>query len=106
MYQDMFDRLILRTGVNDQDELLDEILTEAIEIYKSCRFPNAANPPDEVEPQYETVVVLIALELYNRMGAEGQESHSENGISRRWSGDGWVSKDLLSRIVPYCGVVQ
>lgn len=102
----LIDRLQVRTGESDT-ALLNEILTEATDIYLSCRFPNkTTDRPTEVEPSYEGIVLLMAVELYERIGAEGQTAHSENGVSRSYSGGGWVSKDLMGRIVPYCGVVS
>lgn len=102
----LIDRLQLRTGETDT-ALLNEIITEATDIYLSCRYPTATdNRPTTVEPQYEGIVLLMAVEIYDRIGAEGQTSHNENGVNRSWSGGGWVSRDLLSQIVPKCGVVE
>jgi len=100
----LIDRLEIRTGETDED-LLDEILQEAVDTYMDCRFPNTADRPSTVEPQYEGLVLQMAVDIYNKIGAEGQRSHSENGVSRSYSGD-WVSKDLLARIVPFCGVIK
>nr|DAH82986.1 MAG TPA: hypothetical protein [Caudoviricetes sp.] len=40
--------------------------------------------------------------MYNRLGASGQLSHSENGIDRKWSSE-WVSEQLLNEIIPKVG---
>lgn len=96
-------RLTVRTGETDR-ELLDELLAEATDIYMDHRFPHGDRPA-EVEDRYAGLVLLMAIDLYYKIGAEGQMSHSENGISRTYS-SGWVSKDLVSQIVPYCGVVS
>lgn len=56
-----------------------------------------------VEPRYENLQLRIAEDMYNRIGASGQLSHSENGISRSW-GSEWVSEELLQEIVPCVGV--
>lgn len=106
----LLDRLKLRTDAPDsENELLTEILLEAVEAYIDYRFPNASPKPsasiERVEPEYEGIVLLMAIDIYNKIGSEGERGHSENGISRTYSGD-WISKDLLARIVPYCGVVS
>lgn len=97
----LIDRMRIRTG-EESDELLEECLLEATEAYMAHRFPVSAHP-DSVEPEYEGLVLAMAIDIYNKIGAEGQRSHSENGISRSYSGD-WISHDLLARIVPLCGV--
>ena len=57
----------------------------------------------EVPTRYETKQVEIAVYLYNKRGAEGQTSHSENGINRTYeSAD--VPESLMRGITPYVGV--
>ena len=58
-----------------------------------------------IEPRYEDLQYRIALDLYNKIGAEGEISHSENGISRTYESS-WISKQLLSEITPFVGVPQ
>ena len=78
---------------NSEDEVLTYLLDVAAEIITNIRFT------DIVEPQYLNTQIQIAIELYNKMGVEGQVSHGENGINRTYeSGD--VSKSVLSRITP------
>lgn len=57
-----------------------------------------------LEPRYLDLQYRIAIDLYNKTGAEGQLSHSENGISRNYESS-WVSQELLNEIVPMCEVV-
>ena len=52
-----------------------------------------------VETSYLTVQIMIAVELYNKRGAEGQTGHSENGISRSYTSAD-VSPNLLGMIIP------
>lgn len=106
----LIDRLALRTGAGEgETALLGEVLAEAIETFLDVRYPVAKDKPSyrdyEVEPEYEGLILLMAVDIWSKIGAEGERSHSENGVSRTYSGD-WVSKDLLARIVPYCGVVS
>ena len=52
-----------------------------------------------LEPRYYDLQVRIAVYLYNKIGAEGQITHSENGISRSWeSGD--IPESLLNQVTP------
>ncbi len=52
-----------------------------------------------VEPQYENIAVEMAVASYNKIGAEGQVMHGENGINRQYEG-GMYPSSLLGLIVP------
>ncbi len=76
--------------------------------FSGSKILNQRYPFDEtkttVPARYQDLQVRIAAELYAKMGAEGQTSHGENGISRAWeSAD--VSHSLLAEIVPMAGVL-
>lgn len=117
----ILERLILRTEESDE-----AILTDCAESAKNAilarRFPYGDWPTREVEtvdedgnvtvteetylePRFLDLQYRIALDLYNKMGAEGQLTHSENGISRSFESS-WISEQLLAEVTPYCGVVS
>lgn len=54
---------------------------------------------DIVEDKYLTTQIKIAIEMFNKRGAEGQISHTENGISRGYEKSA-VSPSLLNEITP------
>lgn len=58
-----------------------------------------------VEDRYLDLQYRIALDLYNKMGAEGQLSHSENGVSRAYESS-WISAQLLEEVTPFVGTVS
>ena len=59
----------------------------------------------EVPAKYHTLQIEIAAYMLNKRGAEGQLSHSENGISRSYeSAD--VPASMLKTVTPYCGVIK
>lgn len=59
----------------------------------------------EVPAKYHTLQIEIAAYMLNKRGAEGQLSHSENGISRSYeSAD--VPASMLKTVTPYCGVIR
>lgn len=76
-----------------QDGVLQFCLDSAEDII--CDLRNS----DKVEQKYKTTQISIAIELYNKMGAEGQIGHSEHGIGRSYE-KADVSPSLLSRITP------
>ena len=69
----------------------------------SRRFP-FGEQPEEIENKYKDLQIRIAVEMYNKRGAEGETAHSENGISRTYASAN-VSEDLLKEITPKVGVV-
>lgn len=95
------ERLKLRTGELDETLLID-CITSAKNAILARRFPYQ-EWPETVPAQYVDLEFRIAMDLYNKIGAEGQLSHSENGVSRTWESS-WVSKQLLSEVTPLVGV--
>ena len=87
------------------DLLLLSLLENAEGIILNRRYPFGVPEGAEVPPQYEQIQIRIAVELFGKMGAEGQLSHSENGITRSWEA-GEVSTSLLRQIAPVCGSVM
>ena len=86
-------------------ELLAILVDQAEGIVLNQRFPFGVPENAMVPAMYEHIQLQIALELFSKMGAEGQTAHSENGIGRTYeSAD--VSPSLLKRIVPVCGSVM
>lgn len=97
------ERLKIRiTETTNDDELVD-ILESAKAVILSRRFP-FGEYPDDIEPRYQDLQIRIAVEMYNKRGAEGETAHSENGVSRSYSSAS-VSEELLREITPKVGVV-
>ena len=104
---EMIDRLRERltdNGVVPSDAILTDCIESAKHAILSRRFPYGEYP-DDVEPRYKDLQYRLAIEIYNRQGAEGETAHSENGISRTYDG-AWASSQLLNEIVPFAGVVS
>lgn len=103
----MIDRLRTRltdNGVAPSDAVLEDCLESAKNAILSRRFPYG-DYPNEVEDRYLDLQYRIAVDIYNKSGAEGELTHNENGISRTFEG-AWISPQLLREIVPYAGVVS
>jgi hypothetical protein len=86
----------------DTDEVLDEVLADAEALVLNRMYPFGYPDGTSVPPRYERIQIQLAVELYSKRGAEGQTSHSENGISRNW-GENSV---LLNRVMPHVGSVN
>jgi hypothetical protein len=85
----------------DTDEVLGSMISLAEAMVLDRMYPFGYPDGTVVPARYEQIQIQLAVELYGRRGAEGQNSHSENGINRSWS----ESSPLLTRIVPHCGSV-
>ena len=96
------ERLQLRTGEPDT-EILKDCLESARSAILARRYP-FQDWPVEFPVKYLDLQFRIALDLYNKIGAEGQTSHSENGVSRSYESS-WISEQLLQEVVPLVGVV-
>lgn len=94
----------LKKRINDDNcILLNELLESAKNIILSKRYP-CSDYPKNLENRYKDLQVRIAVDLYNKLGAEGELAHSENGVSRSYGAEN-VSTDLLKEIVPKVGVI-
>ena len=85
----------------DTDEVLDNVLADAEALVLNRMYPFGYPGGTTVPSRYERIQIQLAVELYSKRGAEGQASHSENGISRTWA----EKSALLSRVLPHVGSV-
>lgn len=53
-----------------------------------------------IEDKYLGLQVLLTVEALSKYGAEGEKSHSDNGVSRVYENGSPYSTALLSRIIP------
>lgn len=86
------------------DILLLHLLEQSEGIILNRRYPFGAPEGATLSPMHEQIQIRIAVELFSKMGAEGQTMHMENGVSRTYEA-GDVSPSLLRTIVPVCGSV-
>ena len=85
--------------------LIGVLLEQAEGILLNRRYPFGVPEGATVPTVYEHIQLQIAVELYSKMGAEGQTAHGENGINRSYEAAD-ISPSLLKRIVPVCGSVK
>ena len=86
----------------------DDAVISAYLLIAGKKILRVAYPFDDtvttVPEKYEHLQVDAAVYLLNKRGAEGQTSHSENGISRNYE-NADLPASMLRDIVPVCGVV-
>ena len=85
-------------------ELLQNLLWQAEGIVLNRRYPFGTPEGATVTAAYEHIQLQIAVELFSKMGAEGQTGHNENGVNRTYEAAD-ISPSLLRRIVPVVGSV-
>lgn len=72
----MIEKLMRRLPDAKDEELLNDLLEEA------GAFLCAYTRRNEVPAALEDAQVRVACLLFNRMGMEGEKSHSEGGVNR------------------------
>ena len=91
-------------GASDTEEVLLAYLNIAGSKIIARSYPYGTEET-EVPVRYDFLQCEIAAYLLNKRGAEGQTSHSENGISRSYeSAD--VPESMLGAVTPFCGVIR
>ena len=91
-------------GESDTEEVLLTYLNIAGHKILNRAYPYGTEET-EVPTRYDFLQCEIAAYLLNKRGAEGQTSHSENGISRSYeSAD--VPESMLGAVTPMAGVIR
>jgi hypothetical protein len=90
-------------GGSDTDEVLSTYLSLAGSKIIAKAYPYKTDVT-EVPAQYEYLQLEIAAYMLNKRGAEGQVTHTENGVQRQYE-NADVPPSMLKAITPYCGVI-
>lgn len=85
----------------ETEDVLKEVIKEAGVLILNKMHPFGYTAGTVVPERYEYLQLQLAVEIYNKRGAEGQTTHSENGISRSWP----EKTRILSLVVPHVGSV-
>lgn len=91
-------------GGSDTDEVLSTYLLIAGRKIIARAYPYK-DDVTEVPTQYDYLQCEIAAYLLNKRGAEGQTSHSENGITRSYE-NADVPSSMLKVVTPHVGVIK
>lgn len=81
------------------DSYLDFEITQAIQEINRCRRFTATDKKP-YDTKYEYLIIPMCVASIAKIGAEGQASHSENGVQRTYGSAGDYPKELISQIVP------
>lgn len=92
------------TDCEDTDEVLSTYINLAGGKILARAYPYD-DTVTEVPVKYHALQCEMAVYMLNKRGAEGQTSHSENGISRTYE-NADIPSSMLSQIIPFCGVIK
>lgn len=84
------------------DAVLQDCLDSAAAAILAKRYPYAEELPTELPARYDDLQVRVAVVMYSQRGAEGEVTHSENGVSRTWN----PLDALLAEVVPMAKVMR
>ena len=93
--------------INDtaQDTRLGAYLSLAkLEILSWMYSGSTPDGVTSVPAQYEPTQIMACVTGFSQSGADGEVSHSENGISRTWKHEDMVAY-IRSHVVPYARVI-
>ena len=98
-------REISEQGIEDlSDVAIYYYLDSAKEAILKRLWPLDPSASERTLPsQYTNRQIMIAVDLIQRRGAEGETAHNETGVSRTYK-NAYVPFDLLKDIVPYAHI--
>lgn len=97
---------IVETG-EEMDEFPLSIVDFVIEHFsQNCHFPGHFGEKNIVSDlsKGKNALAMACAEVYAKSGAEGQVSHSENGISRVYK-SAWISPSLYGGFPNYASIL-
>lgn len=97
-----------QTGEDFSNDFLLLLVDALIDEYKGKRQYPVCFTDEQIEMDVERYfsrkktyfAMSVIPEMVGRIGAEGQKTHSENGIDREWNPEAY-----LSDVIPYCEVI-
>ena len=83
--------------------IVDSVIEYATE---QCHFPKNYTEKQIVEvlQKNKNALAMACNDVYAKAGAEGQSSHSENGVSRSYDSS-WISPKLFSGLPNYVTIL-
>lgn len=81
------------------NDYLEYEIRQAIETINRCRV---FKPTDKklYDSKYEYLIIPMCVASISKIGAEGETSHSENGVNRTYDTSGDYPSSLLKQIIP------
>lgn len=76
-------------------------------VANECHFPKHFTERNIVYDleKGKNSLAMACIDIYAKVGGEGQTSHSENSVSRSYK-SAWITFDLISNFPNYIGVIS
>lgn len=98
--------LLVKTMTEEtDDDTISAFLSLASEVVYNYADPYGVGDKDDIVGKYGSTQVRVAAYYINKRGADGQITHTENGISRGYEA-GDVPASILQEIAPKVGAVK
>lgn len=104
----LLNRIKLELEINETwkyDDLVCEYIKDAMDDINKYRKYNPTED-EPVESEYYGLIVDMCVARFNKRGAEGETTHSENGVVRDYEKGSPYPPSLLGRIIPKVGGVK
>ena len=98
-------RKMLDEGDTVSDDTANTYLAAAEKAVINLVYPFGDVSEKTMPEKYEYEQIEIAAYMLNKRGAEGQVTHTENGVQRQYE-NADVPPSMLKAITPYCGVIS
>ena len=96
--------LSILLGDSEEESVMSAYLKIAGQKILTRAYPYDDSKTD-VPDKYATDQCMIAAYLINKRGAEGQTTHTENGITRQYEAAD-VPESMFRHIVPHVGIIS
>ena len=99
-------KAMIKTNIESSSDMTisEDVVNTFFQLSKNAillrRYPYVQNLGDkELPSMYDGLCVRLAVYMFNKQGAEGEISHTENGVSIKWE-NGDLPDSLMSEIIP------
>lgn len=80
------------------DDCIEEIISAIHDVNERRRF--TPTEKELYESKYESIIIKLSIFNIAKYGAEGETSHSENGISRNYENADGSADSILKKVIP------
>lgn len=77
-----------------------------IEKYKQRRNYPPSFKEEMIEEDlfnHKTTIAMAVIDMFSKLGAEGEKSHSENGVTRNYE-NAYISTSIFIDVLPYVNI--
>lgn len=99
-------KAMIKTNIESSSDMTisDDVVNTFFQLSKNAillkRFPYLKDISTKELPSiYDSLCVRLAVYMYNKQGAEGEISHTENGVSIKWE-NGDLPESMMSEVIP------